>query len=265
MKCLALDLDGTTLNCLNRISKQNLQAIQKAHQQGYLIVPCTGRSLDMIPAQLNELDCIDFVICSNGAVIYNYKTKEKIYEACISNQESLSFLQSLPSFYISANIDGKMVLQKGWIGTLYSFLRKNNKTKYLKVNRIDSYLKSTQKDVECFQMYTLKPEIHFQLLKQLSKFPSMAQANTNAPKNRYTEIYSSSSSKGKALSFLCDFFSISKENIYSIGDGENDVSMFEISNLSMAMKKGHPDCILQADVLVDSVAQGIYEYILKES
>ena len=104
MKCLAVDLDGTTLNRWNKISDKNLNALKQAHNQGILIVPVTGRSLDMIPESLNNCDFIDYVICSNGAVIYNFKTKEKMYEATIPNQECISFLEELPSFYLSDQV-----------------------------------------------------------------------------------------------------------------------------------------------------------------
>ena len=61
MKCLAVDLDGTTLNRWNKISDKNLNALKQAHNQGILIVPVTGRSLDMIPESLNNCDFIDYI------------------------------------------------------------------------------------------------------------------------------------------------------------------------------------------------------------
>lgn len=266
MKCLAVDLDGTTLNRWNKISDKNLNALKQAHNQGILVVPVTGRSLDMIPESLNNCDFIDYVICSNGAVIYNFKTKEKMYEATIPNQECISFLEELPSFYLSANIDGHIVLQSGWIGTLYQFLRKNNKTKFLKVNKIKSYLKDTKKDVECFQMYTLRKSIHYQMMNILKKYPSLIEANINAPENRYTEIFSYFSSKGKALLFLKEHLQL--EWVYSIGDGQNDLSLFEVSDFSMAMGNGHKDCKEKANVILpsnnkDGLSFGIEKYVLK--
>ncbi|MDD7281208.1 HAD family hydrolase [Floccifex sp.] len=266
MKILALDLDGTTLNDQNKISKENIQAIELAKTQGVLVVVSTGRSLDMIPACLKGL--VSYVISSNGAVIYDFSTNEKIYEKTISNELALSFIHSLPKFYFSANIDGKMVLQKGLIGTIYQSLRQNNKTKFLKVNSIELYLKQTNKNVECFQMYTLFKRIHKQLLNVLSHFPSLCEANTNAPENRYTEIFASGTNKGKALLALVEYLKLEDVKIYCIGDGQNDLELFEVADISMAVANAHRQCKEKADVIVptnndNGVCFGIEHYVLE--
>lgn len=43
-RLIGLDLDGTLLNRQGRISPENLAAIQRAHDQGVIVVPCTGRA-----------------------------------------------------------------------------------------------------------------------------------------------------------------------------------------------------------------------------
>ena len=115
-------------------------------------------------------------------------------------------------------------------------------------------------------MYTLRKSIHYQMMNILKKYPSLIEANTNAPENRYTEIFSYFSSKGKALLFLKEHLQL--EWVYSIGDGQNDLSLFEVSDFSMAMGNGHKDCKEKANVILpsnnkDGLSFGIEKYVLK--
>ena len=49
MKCVALDLDGTTLDRQGKLSPANRQAIEAAIAQGVHVVIASGRSYDTLP------------------------------------------------------------------------------------------------------------------------------------------------------------------------------------------------------------------------
>ena len=61
------------------ISVKNMKAASDAFERGILIVPATGRSLYTIPKKVLELNCIRYVITSNGAGITDLKTGKSIY------------------------------------------------------------------------------------------------------------------------------------------------------------------------------------------
>ena len=54
-------------------------------------------------------------------------------------------------------------------------------------------------------------------------------------KNYYCDIASGSVSKGNAVHAMCKYLDLKKEEIITIGDGENDISMFNITPNSIAM------------------------------
>ena len=50
--CIALDLDGTTLNPQGRLGRRNREAIKKALDAGIQVVAASGRSLDSLPKDI---------------------------------------------------------------------------------------------------------------------------------------------------------------------------------------------------------------------
>ena len=54
----------------------------------------------------------------------------------------------------------------------------------------------------------------------------------------YCDITSSKVSKGNAVKKICEYLKLEKDEIIVIGDGENDLSMFEETPNSVAMRNG---------------------------
>ena len=78
-KILATDMDGTLLNSKKEVTKETFDAIQEAKKQGKKIVLATGRPLPGVVPYLNELNLNeegDYVICFNGALVQEVKTKK---------------------------------------------------------------------------------------------------------------------------------------------------------------------------------------------
>lgn len=82
-KILFVDLDGTLLDDNKDITPGNLEAIQKAADQGHAVVITTGRPLYSTIFQLEKLHMDKpgcYAITSNGALIYDAYTRETIFQ-----------------------------------------------------------------------------------------------------------------------------------------------------------------------------------------
>jgi HAD superfamily hydrolase (TIGR01484 family) len=100
-KLLAIDLDGTLLSKMKRISKPNLQALKKYSDQGGVPVIATGRSI--VSAEKYAKSVVsytgsdsEYVIAFNGAYIKNIKTNQ-VYESKIPHelaQELIDFTKA---------------------------------------------------------------------------------------------------------------------------------------------------------------------------
>src|SRR5699024_1847783 len=74
IKCIALDLDRTTLNSHGHLSEANKTAIERAVAAGIQVVVASGRALDSLPAEVTDIKGIRYAITSNGAAVYDLHT-----------------------------------------------------------------------------------------------------------------------------------------------------------------------------------------------
>src|SRR5699024_11719393 len=91
-KLIALDIDGTLLNSERKITSEVFNSIQEAKKAGTKVVLSTGRPLPGVVPLLDELnlnDDGDYVICFNGAVVQEVKSKK-----VLRSEEHTSELQS---------------------------------------------------------------------------------------------------------------------------------------------------------------------------
>ena len=65
IKCIALDLDRTTLNASGRLSDGNYNALCHAIENGVHIVIASGRSFDTLPKDVLAVPGIEYAITSN--------------------------------------------------------------------------------------------------------------------------------------------------------------------------------------------------------
>ena len=78
-KLIALDIDGTLLNSERKITSEVFNSIQEAKKAGTKVVLSTGRPLPGVVPLLDELNLNedgDYVICFNGAVVQEVKSKK---------------------------------------------------------------------------------------------------------------------------------------------------------------------------------------------
>lgn len=66
IRLLALDLDGTLLNEEKHITPRTLAALERAREQGVLLVPVTGRPAQGLPQAVLDLPGLRYAVTSNG-------------------------------------------------------------------------------------------------------------------------------------------------------------------------------------------------------
>ena len=80
VKCIALDLDRTTLNSRGELSSRNKRAIQAAIDRAIHVVVASGRPAEALPAEITEIPGIRYAVVSNGASVWDLRKKERIQE-----------------------------------------------------------------------------------------------------------------------------------------------------------------------------------------
>ena len=72
---------------------------------------------------------------------------------------------------------------------------------------------------------------------------------------KFLEFMSPNASKGKALLKLAESTGIAREDIVCLGDSENDLSMFDVAGLSIAVANASSSVLEAADVVVPPASE----------
>ncbi|MBP1968577.1 Cof subfamily protein (haloacid dehalogenase superfamily) [Virgibacillus natechei] len=269
-KLVAIDIDGTLLNSRNEITKEVNDAIQAAKENGVSVVLCTGRPIFGINPFIEELKLnneADFAITFNGALVQNTYTEEVV------SQNNLTY-QDLKALYeLSKEIQSPMHYFD--IKHMYNPNKTINLYTIYKAfaNQIPIHyrpMNETPADIVIPKaMFVDEPE---RLDKIIETIPDSFKEKYMMIKSTpfYLEILHPIVSKGRAIKQLAEKLSIKREEIISIGDGENDLSMIEYAGCGVAMNNATPSVKEAADFQTlsndeNGVAYAIEQLILSKS
>lgn len=273
IKLIAIDMDGTLLNEKKHIDKAQKEAIHEAVEAGIKIVLCTGRPLyGILPFYeelgLSELDSEGYVILNNGCSIHKTKDWELIDQVNFTSDD----IEYLYKFSESYDINFTLV----------------NDTYYFNIGRkpTDELIKDAGfvfSDITDISLEEAKSGKHkimkIMFLGNPEIMADFQKENENILKDKYSsvlsqpyvyEILPKGNNKGTGLKKLAKKLGIKQEEIMAIGDGNNDIEMFEYANYSVAMENGTELAKKAAKYQTDSnendgVAKAIRKYALNNS
>ena len=279
IKLLAVDMDGTCLDRRSRMTDATLEALRKAAGRGVIIVPTTGRNLECIPHRLaagtlfttgamdkkKNRDLFRYVISSNGACVTDIRERKEIFRAPVPADDVLPLLRECGKLRlgIASHIRHRYLLEGRFLTMAGRLVYGKDARGVCCVRSMEDFIRKGGYKVEEFQFYFFSPGAEQDVRSVLEKYPDLRAAYTGI----YVEVYSKDASKGRALAELARHLNIRKEEIACIGDGENDLSMFESAGLRIAMGNAVEDLKKQADYVTDSNARDgaakAVEWILK--
>ena len=270
IKLIAIDMDGTLLNEKKHIDKAEKEAIHEAIEAGIKIVLCTGRPLyGILPFYeelgLSELDSEGYVILNNGCSIH--KTKDwKLIDQVNFTSDDIEYLYKFSESY---DINFTLV----------------NDTYYFNIGRkpTDELIKDAGfvfSDITDISLEEAKSGKHkimkIMFLGDPEIMADFQEKNEDIIKSKYSgvlsqsyvyEVFPKDNNKGIGLKKLAEKLGIKQEEVMAIGDGNNDIEMFEYANYSVAMKNATELAKKAAKYETDSnendgVAKAIRKYAL---
>lgn len=286
-KLIAIDLDGTLLNSFGIVTEETKNEIKKIQQQGTDVILASGRPIDSIKAIADEIDSKKYFIAGNGAIVYDMKKDEIIYEKCLPKQKVLDIIKICEDNSIGYSLyTEKEILTKNLkynvlyyhkenlkkpegkrtkiniINNMYEYVKNNEKSNFLKITICDedkavfnSIIRKLReiKDIEVLDVSHMAKKI-------------IRQGTEEIPiEYYYTEISRANVDKWYAIKFLAEKLNIKKEEIMAIGDNINDKKMIENAGLGVAMEQSTPVIINIADEVTtsnnsDGVAKILQKY-----
>lgn len=256
IKLVALDLDGTLYSKYGTLSSYGEMVLRKLKENGIKIVLSSGRPLYSIQRSISK-DLYDYASCMNGQEIYIQKTKDHIIQNNLSKEEMddlISYLKKYP-----------LILYYSSGTNFYSYMHSSHSIyKYL-YSIMYAIVHIVRNDhSRRNQIETDPTKCHFEqcgkfcfagpngLLKKFYKELDSSKYSAFFVNSHWLEVQPAGISKGHALKQILDLEHLSKQEALAIGDGENDISMFEVVGTAIAMKNAMKSVKKKADFIADS-------------
>lgn len=103
-KLVAIDLDGTLLNSYGEVSENTKSALKNAINQGTEIVLASGRPISSTKTLALEIGADNYLISGNGAIVYDIKKDEIIYDKFLNKEQVLKIARICEENSIFYNI-----------------------------------------------------------------------------------------------------------------------------------------------------------------
>ena len=248
---IALDIGGTLLSDDNTISKENLESIKIAKQNGIKIALATARKYSSTKYISKLINC-DYGIFSNGSHLFDLINLKSLRSSLIQTQAVLEIYKYCKEndLYIHLNQETCEVSDEMKYFNLKHHLlnetyRDDLKSScYLIQNLMEHIKNNIITKIVIVSEQNLAEHI-VQLKQILDKYDLfITEYNTNLYETiidktiNYVEIGSSSDTKASVLLQLGKILNIPPEQILVFGDGENDIEMFTTFENSVCMANG---------------------------
>lgn len=243
ISCILSDVDGTLLSSAenkHQLSKRTFTTIAAVIDSGYAFFPCTGRSRHSMalaaPEILNlfggDIENVPGVY-QQGLQVYG-PTGQLIYE---------KFLDYSKIAEVTRFCDDEKVAVIAYAGErIFCRTRCNQTDKIGEYSEpppeihSDGLEKLGDIGIKVHKLIILADEIELERVRPLLQAYMGQSVSLTKAVPGMLEVLPPGSSKGEGVSVLLKHIGVSPENVMAFGDGENDVEMFSLVQLGVAVE-----------------------------
>lgn len=248
---ICLDLDGTLLDDQKAIQPQVKTSIQKAAKMGIQIALITGKMPAGADAIERELDVTCIKACNAGTYIV-------LGEQCIYAEYLLP--STMKSIYLEIakkhNVPLWIFQDRKWFVTdIDHFIERE-----IEVIQYQPEIADAEELAEQWErkgtgpsklLIAAEPEM-IRLIYQEMKARSWEDIDFACSDYCFLEIFPRGSTKGKALSVICEKLQIDLKHTIAFGDQELDIPMIEAAGIGVAMGNSIEELKERADFVTKS-------------
>lgn len=233
---VALDVDGTLFNSLHELPGGNKIALTQLVEKGIHICLSTGKSFRTVQNLVQELNLKSPQITSDGASIVDPTTKIPLFRYALSKDlviEVVELLDELRATTIVVSEDTSFATAIN--DDVMYMCGYGDPTPSLVRDLVTcAEIEPTHLMVVAYQ----KDHLYDHVFRTLnSTFGNRLNIVKSSP--YFLEILNPLASKGNALRTVLEYLGINKKDAICIGDGLNDISMFQ--NVGVAVAMGNSD------------------------
>ena len=252
MKCVALDLDGTTLDRQGKLSPANRQAIEAAIAQGVHVVIASGRSYDTLPKKVLSIPGIEWAITCNGAAVY------QVPEGQVRCRHTMTPASVETIFQVAA---GERATYEAFIeGVAYADRRMLEDpvkygctpmgAKYVQATRkpvpdIVQFIRDHNQELDSIDLVLHTQEDRDRLWKILEQKSDELYITSSV--YHLLELSNHRGGKANGLRWVLDQIGVTPEETVAFGNADNDIDLLNLAGVGIAVADATDSCRAAAD------------------
>ncbi|MGZ9763418.1 Cof-type HAD-IIB family hydrolase [Mycoplasma sp. 5912] len=223
------DVDGTIYPFPSKeLTKENVSKIHEVVEKGIPFIINTGNGPYPKIQNLAEKVHSRYIICSNGALIFDNQTKEILHIEYLPQEEAKKVWE----------LADELGLGLYYFGTHKYYLKGAD-------DRFRKFISDFCEYTDWIETGEIPSDLHkiesYGPLELVDKFCELAKQrgiNLNIVNLKsHIEITKAGVSKGSGIKWVCDnLLNASVDDVMAIGDSQNDISMFKTAGYTYAME-----------------------------
>lgn len=257
IRLIVADMDGTLLNDEKHLDSGIKDVIEELNARDIQFTLASGRNIHIMKSYMKELNLNLPCITNNGANIFqndicmyeqNMMLTELAYAFTILQKQDIPFIA----------YSNEAVYTNEVASETEKFLhRLRGKTKIIVEHNHDSILRNS-----IFKVVFINDDVDT-MLDLMNDINSHCE-NLHCVRSE-NEIYTIThidATKGKTLKKVLTMLCLQPEQVLVFGDNFNDISMFEVAGISVAMKNSQEEVKQKADfIALSNNENGVSEFI----
>lgn len=252
------DVDGTIVASKypeTIISARTSNAVECICNQGIKFVLASGRPLRTMLPVAKLLNYTGIMICLNGALVYDYKKKLKLYSISM-NSSTISQLITQNMSIFGADVGfglesgTKFLCDQKYFELRHAYIDHE----YSLFDNIISMIEAVEsaEKVIIIHEHLPAPELYPKLLEHFAGGEWQKKIHISLGSPHFIDISSAGVNKGMALKKLCQDMNIQAENTVAFGNMLNDFEMLGFAGTGVAVADAHPLLLDSADLITDT-------------
>lgn len=266
IKIIFTDIDDTLNPSNSQVSEHTKEVMTKLKEMGIKVVVNTGRSSKYAIEKSKEANLGDYIISSNGAEVYNYKTKELIFSKPIPKEniiEIYNYCETHNMTIILNSLEKRFINIKDYKYNSEPAIYFDNIEEIINENKINQIIVLSSNYDRMLVIPNLFKE-KFPNLKVVHSSIALVEERREKNKEYYHDFVLENTSKGTGIVELLDYLKIDKEEAIAIGNGYDDISMADVVDSFIAVENANDTLKSNATYITNNASEDGVANILEK-
>lgn len=236
IRLMIADIDGTLVTKEKLLTPKSVQAVDRLEEAGIIFGVTTGRPPAGVSMLIESLPHLRFIAGFNGAVIVR-----RDFWVFAQNLLAAAAVEQVVQIILEHKIDVWLYTDKDWFVRDLRAYRVDREQKTVQfppkvTANFDGLFDRVAKIVGVSENYETVARCEKSVQERCGASVSAARSQPY-----YLDVTHPKANKGEVVLMASQFFGIAPQEIATIGDMANDITMFKKSGMSIAMGNASPE------------------------